>query len=160
MNRFQLVPLVLVATVLHAGEPKIVETESGVIVEYSGSPSYPGSGENSPVNDENAMMVRAIALRIEQLKKETADISKLTGEETEAELAYKKALVTEKNRQIEVFAREVGQLEGGGQVKAPEIDQARVEQSQRQLNHRQEKKQRIMELKQLRLLPAAPVESP
>jgi hypothetical protein len=160
--------MVLLATVLHAGEPKITETDSAVIVEYDGSPTSLGNtsalsdpaddtdNANNAIKAENAMMVKAITAQMELLKSEATVLLKLTGRETEEELAQKKALAGEKYRQIEAYAYEIGQLTGKSNSEDPAL--ATEEQPQRPLSYRQEKKQRIRELKKLRMF-SPPAES-
>ena len=168
MNKFWLVPMILLATILHAGEPKITETDSAIIVEYDGSPTSIGSSSeltdpavnadnaNNAIKADNAMMVKVITAQMERLKREATEILKLTGRETEEELAQKKALAGEKYRQIEAYAYEVSQLTGQPNSEDPAL--ATEEQPSSPLSYRQEKKQRIRELKKLRTF-SPPAES-
>ena len=168
MNKFWLVPILLLATILHAGEPKITETDSAVIVEYDGSPTSIGNSSalsdpaaiaddaNNAIKADNAMMVKSITAQMELLKSEATEILKLTGKETEEELAQKKALAGEKYRQIEAYAYEISQLTGKPNSQDPAL--TTEEQPPRPLNYREEKKQRIRELKKLRMF-SPPAES-
>jgi len=141
--------ILLLATTAQAGESKIVETETGLIAEITGSPA------SSSI--DNATRLKDLTARIEQLKKERADILKLKGNETEDELMQKNALADEKKLQIESYSAEISQLTANDQNMAAGTEQPKAEQPERYQSYRQEKKNQIMELKKMRMNPPAAV---
>jgi hypothetical protein len=161
MNKILLVPIVTLVTILHASESKIVETESEVIVEYTGSPSYFGHTGETPTeefNDGNKTMEIAIAARIEQLKKEVSDLLQPTGKQTDAEVAVKKALAEEKISRIASYVHEIDQL--AGRSERGDASRAGAGPPIRPQHVRQEKKARLRELKKSRVFSPLPADSP
>jgi alanyl-tRNA synthetase len=153
MNRLLMILLVSLATSVQAGVPRITETESGITVEYTGSPPSASSGSeisDSAAKDDKAMMVKEITAQIDELKQEAAEILRLTGRENEDEVAIKKELAADKFRQIEAYANEIFKLEGEARKLAADTLQAREEQPIREQNYQQETQQRIRELKKMR----------
>lgn len=153
MNRFLTILIVALAASAQAGEVTIVETDSGVTAELTGSPSSTGNSNEMPgaaVNIDNAARVKFLSGQIEQLKKEIADISQLTGNETEEELTQKNALADEKKLQIETYTNEYRQLAGNTRNTTAGTDQPKEEQTERYQSYRQERKSQIRELKKLR----------
>jgi len=154
MNRFMAFLIISLATTAQAGEVKIVETESGVVAEYTGSPSSAGSDAETPsaaVNDDNATRVKYLTSQIEQLNKEKDEILNLSGNETEDELALVNALADEKNKLIEAYDNEIKRLTGNARKNEAEMVQSKEEQPLRQKSYRQEKKRQLRELKKLQL---------
>jgi len=117
--------LLSLATAVQADEIKIEETESGIIAEYTGAPSNTGSKSEitatAPENDK-VTTVNTRTAQIEQLKIEVAEILKLSGNETEDELAAKQALAAEKKQQIEICEDEIRRMSGKPQTEAVQKD--------------------------------------
>ena len=146
--------IISLATTVQAGEVKIVETESGVVAEYTGAPSSAGSDAETPsaaVNDDNAKRVKYLTSQIEQLQTEKADILNLSGNETEDELALANVLADEKKKQIEAYVNEIKQLTGNAGKNEAETAQPREDQPLKQKNYRQEKKRQLKELRKLQM---------
>jgi hypothetical protein len=137
-----------------AGDLTIVETETGVTAEYSGPPPSARNNGGVPgpaVTNDTVERVNFLTAQIEQLKKDTADLLKLTGNETEDELTQKQALADENRLQIDAYTNEFRQLTGTTQNIAAAADQPKEEQTVRWQSPRQEKKMQIMELKKRRM---------
>jgi hypothetical protein len=152
MYRFMTILMISLATSAYAGEVHIVETESGVVAEYTGSPSSVGSDAETPAtagNHVHATRVNHLNSQIEQLQKEKDEILTLSGNETEEEVALVHALADEKNKLIEDYDNEIRQLTGNTQKNEADMGHPREEQPLRQKNYRQEKKRQIKELKKL-----------
>src|ERR1700680_1696834 len=99
MKKLITVILVSLATMVQAGELKIVETSEGITAEYSGSPSEKSGDKELPVttgNASNGVRVKFLNARIEQLGKEADGLAKLSGSETEDELVKKNAVAEDK----------------------------------------------------------------
>ena len=163
MKFFITIAVLSLTTAVQAGEVKIIETETGVIAEYTGTASAGGSKENettSPVvNNGSSDRVKYLASQIEQLKREAADMMKLTGNETEDELALKTALADEKKQQIETYNNEISQLTGNTQNNTVDTALPKEEQPLNHQSYRQEKKRQIRELKKLRMSPPSSTET-
>lgn len=149
---FKTITILMLALPLsvQAGELKIIETETGIIAEFSGSPSSAGNDIEVPgtaVDNDNASMVDFINAQIEQLKKDAAEISKLTGKETEEELALIKAHAYAKDQQIKAYSDELDQLTGIAESKEADVVQSAEEQPSQQQDYRQEMKIPLRALK-------------
>jgi len=156
MNRLITIIILSLATIVQADEVKIIETETGVIAEYTGSPTSTGNDSEVPdtsANNDKTTRVEFITAQIEQLKMEVAEIMTLTGNETEDELATIKVQAAAKYQQLEAYANELSQLIDIAKKK--EADAARQEEVQplQQQNNRQEKKKQYKELKKMRTTP-------
>jgi len=139
--------LLFLPLIANAGEGKIVETDTGIVVEYSGAPAdnNPSGGDEKPsanVNGADVPRVEYLAAQIEKLKKEISDIAQRTGKESESELMQKNALLIEKRRQLESYTEEIRQLSGK--------DQPKEELPVSKPNRRQEMKREMRELKEKR----------
>jgi hypothetical protein len=136
-----------------AGEQRIVETDTGITVEYTGTPSAdsrPDAVHAAQDREARQAVLKTLASQLVQLRQEAADLQKLTGKESPEELALKKTLAQEKLRQIETCNAEVNRLTGRNPNAPEEVEQQGEEKPTRAPNHRQEKKQQIRELKMLR----------
>jgi hypothetical protein len=111
MNKITtLAALLFLATTVHGGELKIVETDDRIIAEYTGVPPDEGGDGEKPSNSgSNAEVTRVKNLnaQIERLKMEIAELEKISGHETDDEVAAKHLLADEKRRQIEIYAEEI-----------------------------------------------------
>lgn len=119
MNIPMTILLLSLTTAVQAGEVKIVETESGIIAEYTGSPSSTGSESEIPATaaeNDNATKDNFLTAQIERLKMEVAEILKQSGNETEDERQAKEALAAEKKRRIEFYEDEIRQMSGKPQT--------------------------------------------
>lgn len=171
MHRTSLYTLSLAVSLLAAGaargaEPVIVETETGITVEYTGTPSpapaagqpaadkkqAPGATAPDPTPPGKLARKRFVASQYQHLQREAADLLKVTGQETDEELAGKGALAAEKQAQAETYAEEYRKLTGEA---PPETVQdgnaATADSSQSQyLNQRNDREERIRRTKELR----------
>src|SRR6185369_6843200 len=102
MKRFMTIFLLSLATAVPAGEVKIVETESGIIVEYAGSPSSTGIDSEIPAavaGNDNA-----------------TEVNSITAQE---------ALAAEKKQQIELYEEKIRQVSAKPQTEAVQKDAPR-----------------------------------
>jgi TolA-binding protein len=121
MNRLVTILLLSLATAVQAGEVKIIETETGIIAEYTGSPSSTVTDCEIPVaaaENDSATRVNFLTAEIEQLKREVAEILKLSGNETEDEQQAKEALAAEIKQRIECYEDEIHRMSGKPQTEA------------------------------------------
>lgn len=146
MNRLVTILLLSLATAVQAGEVKIVETDSGIIAEYTGSPSSTVTDNEIPVvagENDDATRVNFLTAQIEQLKREVAEILKLSGNETEDERQAKEALAAEKKQRIQSYEDEIRRMSGKSQAEA-------VQKPAPSSGTRQETIRRFKELRQSR----------
>jgi hypothetical protein len=128
MNRLMTILLLSLATSVQADEVKIVETESAIIAEYTGSPSSTGSDSEiaaAAVKNDITTMVNPLTAQIEKLKMEVSEILKLTGNETDDEKQALEVLAAEEKRQIEFYENEIRQMSVQPQPEAVEKDAPR-----------------------------------
>jgi len=128
MNSLMTIILLSLATAVQAGEVSIVETESGIIAEYAGSPSSTGRASEIPAaaaENVSATEVNLITAQIEQLNMEVAEILNLTGNETEDELQAKEALAAEKKQQIESYEEKIRRMSGKPQTEEAQKEASR-----------------------------------
>jgi len=117
--------LLLTALPAYAGQAVIVETDSGVSVEYNGQtekaepkkdPAATGTAAPAPAsaisNPGQLARVRFLAAQLQQLNREIRDASLTTGSETDEQLAAKQTLVAGKRVSVEKFTEEYRQLTG------------------------------------------------
>ncbi|BDV43761.1 hypothetical protein GURASL_26840 [Geotalea uraniireducens] len=110
------------AAVALAAEPKITETDQGITVEYTGTPSDGSSSapatdqgtanKTSTMDSGTAARVKSLSGQIQQLQAEIATLSKTTGSESADELAARQQQIDEKKLLIQQYADEVRQLTG------------------------------------------------
>jgi hypothetical protein len=152
MKRIMTLIMLSLATVVQAGEQKIVETEAGITVEYTGSsaPAQGGADSAAALANDYSQRVQSLTAQVEQLRREAADILQMTGAESAEEIALKKALAEEKRLQIEACSKELGQLAGTGAA-AADASPPQADKPVRAPNYRAEKKQQIRDLKMLRM---------
>jgi TolA-binding protein len=146
MNMLLTIFLLSLATAVQAGEVKIVETESGIIAEYTGSPSSTGSDSEIPAavaDNDKASKMNTLIAQIEQLKTEVDEILTLSGNETEDELQEKEVLAAEKKQQIEFYEDEIRRMSGKPQTELVQKDSTSV-------GTQREMKRRFKELRQSR----------
>jgi len=133
MMRLVIPGLLLTALAAHAGEPVITETANGISVEYTGTATAKESaaatgtaaasgGTSTPVNPGQVARVRFLAAQIRQLNQEASAALKLTGNETDEELAAKNALAAEKQVAANRFADEYGKITGNPPPPPPPTD--------------------------------------
>jgi len=107
MNWLVAIFLLSLAAAAQAGEVMIVETESEIIVEYTGSPVSTGNDSGIPV---------AAAENVDATKAEVAKMVKLSGNETVDEQQAKEALAAEKMQQIGLYEDEISHMSGKPQA--------------------------------------------
>lgn len=153
MNRFAVIFILILASSVQAGELRIVETDTEIIAEYTGTPSSADGDVDAPaagagndraamVNDK-AVMVNFITAQIEQLRRELADLLKRSGTESEEEQQAKDALAAEKRLQIKTYEDEIRRLTGNPQTEA-------VQKGAQRSEGQRETTRRLKELRQSR----------
>lgn len=108
------------AAIAQAAGPKITETDQGITVEYTGTPSDGASAAGpaqesgtAPANDSaTTARVKSLSGQIQQLQAEIASLAKTTGSETADELAARQQQIDGKKLLIQQYADEVRQLTG------------------------------------------------
>jgi hypothetical protein len=126
MRPIVIVILLVLTTGVQAAEVKIIETDEGISAEFTGTSSASeseGEKPNSARRQTSVPRMQELSLLVEQLQKEVDEILKLSGTETEEELAAKNALAAEKKRQIELYQEEMRQIAGPAQPKVVVPDQ-------------------------------------
>ena len=119
-----------VVTVVHAADFKIIETETGIYVEYTGTPENNGVETTSAAGGDTTeapaalkqpaavyekpelKKIREITNQMEKLKQEADETLKVSGGETAEEMRQKEAAASEKRLRIEKYADEIQQLTG------------------------------------------------
>ena len=112
MEKALTIILVLMAAAAQAGELKITETATCVTVEYTGTPEKGGTAEKVPIAPvaTQTTKIEYRAAQIDHLKKELEELEKLTGTETEKEVAAKNALAEDLKQKIETYTIELRQI--------------------------------------------------
>ncbi len=144
--------LLSLAAVGRAEQPKITETAEGITVEYTGTASDTGDGSPSPLlAAQTAAQSRQDILsgRIEQLQQEIAELANVSGSESDAEQAQKRALADQKRAQVEALRAELARItdktgQNAAGMVSPHDDQPN------QQTRRQEMKKELREMRQLR----------
>jgi hypothetical protein len=153
MNKLVAVTLLLLVTPVHADELRIVETDEGIIAEYTGTPSEKGSDSEKPAisgKTANVSRVEYLTFQIERLKKETVEISRQSDNETEDDLKTRQVLADEKKRQIEMYSEEIRLLRDEPQPKKTDNTLADEGVPIKQQSNRKQMKRQMKELKKLR----------
>jgi hypothetical protein len=150
MNKLITVTLILLATLARAGELKIVETDDGIIAEYTGTPSDKSSESEKlslTSNSADVTRVEFLSSQIERLKKEADELSRQPGNESENDLTTRRAIADEKKRQIEIYTEEIRRLTDKTPAKI--TDKTRVEEGPpvRQQSQRHQIKKQLKALK-------------
>jgi hypothetical protein len=150
MNRFIAITFLLLATLAQAGELRIVETDDGIVAEYTGTPSDKSSeSENPSVTGNSADPIGGefLSSQIERLKKEADELSRQPGTESENDLATRRALVDEKKRQIEIYTEEMRRMTDKAQAKITDKTRAEEGVPVRQQSQRKQIKKQMNALK-------------
>lgn len=97
--------LALLTNAAFAGEPKITETDSGYVVEYTGTPEEKKiePKPQQPSIDRSTYLLA----QIERLAAEGDQIMKLKGNETREEIQRKRDRADENLKQMKVYAEEM-----------------------------------------------------
>jgi hypothetical protein len=167
MKKLLLVLFISYSANAYANAPKIIETDTGITVEYTGEPSDNGSGVENPsaassgignpsvtAIDADMTRLQYLTAQIDQLKKDAEEILKLSGTETAEELAAKSALADDKNHQIGIYREEMRQIADSARQKIADVARPNDGPPLIQQNLRQERKREVRELKALRRLSA------
>jgi len=162
--------LLLTAMTAYAGEAVITETPTGISVEYTGTqgskePAAPaaaaatGAAAKTPVqaappsNPGLVARARFLAAQIQQLTLEANAALKLTGSESDEELAAKNALATQKQGAADRFAEEYSKLTGSAPPPPPDpqaVDAAADTQQSPYIKQRNDREERIRRTREVR----------
>jgi septal ring factor EnvC (AmiA/AmiB activator) len=150
MNRFISITFLLLATMVQAGELRIVETDDGIVAEYTGTtPDEDSESEKSSLASNSADPIRGefLSSQFERLKKEADELSRQPGTESENDLAARRALVDEKKRQIEIYTEEMRRMTDKTQAKITDKTRAEEGVPVRQQSQRKQIKKQMNALK-------------
>jgi len=167
MIRLVIPGLLLTAMTVYAGEAVITETPTGIRVEYTGTqvdkePVAPavqaaaGTEAKSPAPPANPGQVaraRFLAAQIQQLTQEAKTALKLTGTESDEELAAKNALSEQKQSAADRFTAEYTKLTGSAPPPPPPpqaADAAADTQQSPYIKQRNDREERIRRTREAR----------
>ncbi|GFO68087.1 hypothetical protein GMLC_16660 [Geomonas limicola] len=110
--------VVIMAVIARAETPTIVESDSGIVVEYTGTPeggaAADKAGVSAPVRRDAPRRSAWLAAEIERLRGELVQTELVAAQEG-PEGAAAQALAAQKKQQIEAYERELAQLGQAGQ---------------------------------------------
>ncbi len=113
MKTLVMLLVIFPASFVCADQFNIVETETGVYVENTGTPSNNASLGNSSATAAPRIMTREEYLKSEvaKLRKEVDKLLKFTGKESKTEVKKRTALANEKKHRIATFENEIRQID-------------------------------------------------
>lgn len=115
--------VVIMAVIARAETPKIVESDSGIVVEYTGTPDNAPAAEKgnaaAPIRRDAPRRSAWLSAEIERLRAELVQTELLSAQEG-PEAAAAQASAAEKKQQLEAYTQELSQLNlsGSGQSAA------------------------------------------